>query len=323
MASGAARIDREEASLYAALPQQLRQANVAMLANLHQRLGGAMQGDDRLGQRQAWGRMINTERHLRQQGGVSPASQGRLTGFQTGTDLWADADSRAGLYVGQLEGTMAVTGNVNGVLGAAAGSNRLRHQYLAAYFTWQAETGAYADAVLQAGRHRHTAKGLTSAASAGKAESRLASLELGKSFASGTHWRIEPQLQLAYQQLRFDDVTLGAAQVQLDSHSLWLARAGVRVHSHLETRAGSFQPFARLNLYKTGAGSDRLRWTGSAATTQLQAATGGESLEMAAGGNWQLSPRTSLYGEAGKLWGRGASQVSSGVNLTLGLKLRW
>ncbi|MDN4591877.1 autotransporter outer membrane beta-barrel domain-containing protein, partial [Xenophilus aerolatus] len=153
---------RAEVPLYAALPEQFRQANWAMLGNMHQRIGdesggvvGAA-GPNKGNERQAWGRVISMDRDIQQSGTVSPTSKGRLTGFQAGTDLWANANWRTGVYVGQLEGDMSVTGFARGVVSYAAGSNDLRSQYLGAYATWKNDSGLYVDGVLQAGRHRYT-----------------------------------------------------------------------------------------------------------------------------------------------------------------------
>ncbi|MDQ7958875.1 MAG: autotransporter-associated beta strand repeat-containing protein, partial [Pseudomonadota bacterium] len=89
---------RVEVPLYAALPEQLRQANWAMLGNMHQRIGdesgglAGAAGPNKGSERQAWGRVISIDRDISQSGTVSPTSSGRLTGFQAGTDLWANAN---------------------------------------------------------------------------------------------------------------------------------------------------------------------------------------------------------------------------------------
>ena len=60
------------------------------------------------GERRAWGRADQHQHRTSSQSGtVSPHSDGRLSGLQAGTDLWADAHWRAGLYVGQLDGDIA------------------------------------------------------------------------------------------------------------------------------------------------------------------------------------------------------------------------
>ncbi|WP_157103469.1 autotransporter domain-containing protein, partial [Variovorax sp. WDL1] len=100
--------------LFAALPEQLRQGNLAMLGSLHQRTGdddvrtatGApiTAASSATGERRAWGRVLSTGRTLQQRGTVSPHSEGRLSGLQAGTDLWTNPHWRAGVYAGQLDG---------------------------------------------------------------------------------------------------------------------------------------------------------------------------------------------------------------------------
>lgn len=309
---------RAEVPLFAALPEQLRQGNLVMLSNLHQRVGDGSAG------RQAWGRLISTDRTVSQSGTVSPGSEGRLNGFQAGTDLWANPSWRTGVYVGQLDGDMSVTGFARGVANLAVGSNDLRSQYLGAYATWRNEGGFYADAVLQAGRHRYTVSPNLALASTGKGSSLLASIEVGQGFALGGGWVIEPQLQLMHQRVDLDNTRIGGALVQQDTHAGWIARAGLRLKGEMSTAAGVLQPYARLNVYTSSRGTDIARFIGPAASTDIASATGGSSTELAAGATLRITPSTSLYGELGQLWASGGSTRSkSGLNASAGVKMQW
>ncbi|MGJ7610183.1 MULTISPECIES: autotransporter outer membrane beta-barrel domain-containing protein [unclassified Variovorax] len=320
---------RTEVPLYAALPEQLRQANLSMLGNLHQRVGddgpsGANTASPEQGYRQAWARIISTERTIGQAGNVSPTSKGRLTGFQAGTDLWADPNWRVGVYVGQLDGDMRVTGFANGVQNYASGSNDLRNQYLGAYATWKNADGLYVDGVLQGGRHRYTASPTLGFGSSGKGDSLLASVEVGQAFAIAPNWTIEPQLQLVHQRVSLDDNSIAGALVQQNSHNGWLVRAGVRVKGEIATSAGLLQPYVRFNVYRSGSGTDITRFVGPAAYTDIATRTGGTSTELAAGGTLQLTESTSLYAELGKLWASGGDTRTKGsVQASLGVKVRW
>ncbi|MGJ7566141.1 autotransporter outer membrane beta-barrel domain-containing protein [Variovorax sp. GB1R11] len=320
---------RTEVPLYAALPEQLRQANLSMLGNLHQRVGddgpsGANTASPEQGYRQAWGRIISTDRTISQAGTVSPTSEGRLTGFQAGTDLWADPNWRVGVYVGQLDGDMRVTGFANGVQNYASGSNDLRNQYLGAYATWKNEGGLYVDGVLQAGRHRYTVSPTLGFGSSGKGDSLLASVEVGQAFAIAPNWTIEPQLQLVHQRVSLDDISIAGALVQQNSHNGWLVRAGVRVKGEIATGAGLLQPYVRFNVYRSGSGTDITRFVGPAAYTDIATRTGGTSTELAGGATLQLTESTSLYAELGKLWASGGDTRTKGsVQASLGVKVRW
>ena len=324
---------RTEVPLYAALPEQFRQANLSMLGSMRQRFGDdgppgsndagpAMQ--DR-SYRQVWARIVSTDRTISQGGTVNPTSKGRLTGFQAGTDLWADARWRAGVYLGELNGDMRVNGFARGIVNYAAGSNDLRSQYLGAYATWKNDSGLYVDGVLQAGRHHYTASPALSYSSSGKGSSLLASIEVGQSFAIAPGWTIEPQLQLVHQRISLDDGGIAAALVQQHSHSGWMARAGVRVKGEIATSAGLLQPYVRFNVYRNGSGTDTARFIGPAAYTDIATRTGGTSTELAAGATLQLTQNASLYAELGKLWasGGGVRTKSSGIEGSVGVKFRW
>ncbi|MBS0341063.1 MAG: autotransporter outer membrane beta-barrel domain-containing protein [Proteobacteria bacterium] len=329
--SAAAPMYRSEVPLAAALPAQLRQAGLAMLGNLHQRIGD----DDVKGSagnlstgagtdaapRRAWGRVISTDQDISQTGAVSPSSNGRLDGFQAGTDLWTNPDWRTGIYVGQLDGNVDVNGFARGVQGLAVGSNDLRNQYLGAYGTYANGGGFYADAVLQAGRHRYDVNAISSTTTDGKGSSLLASIEIGQSLAIAPNWQIEPQFQLVHQHLDIDDLALsGATTVQQHPNNGWLARLGVRVKGQL----GTVQPYARVNVYRTSNGSDVASFVGPAAITDIASSTGGTSTELAAGGTLKLSDSTSMYGELGKLWANGGdTRIKSGAQGSLGVRVRW
>uniref|UniRef100_UPI004039C8D5 autotransporter-associated beta strand repeat-containing protein n=1 Tax=Variovorax sp. BK018 TaxID=3450241 RepID=UPI004039C8D5 len=323
---------RAEASLFAALPNQLRQGNLGMLASLSQRIGdddvrGSAAATGRVGgnNRRAWGRVISTDMDIRQGGTVSPRAEGRLNGLQAGTDLLATPDWRAGLYVGQLEGHTRVSGFGSGILNNAAGGSDLRSQYLGLYGTYSDDSGFYADVVLQAGRHRYTVQPVLSAGYSGKGNSLLVSLEVGKAFAIGASgWSIEPQLQLIHQRLRLDDVSIPGALVKQDADSGWIGRAGVRVKGSFTTGAGTLQPYARVNVYRSAKGNDVARFVNPAAITPIGTPIGGTSTELAAGFTLDVSPSTSLYGELGKLWASGgAARVGSSINAGLGVRVKW
>jgi outer membrane autotransporter protein len=320
---------RAEASLYAALPSQLRQGNLAMLGDLRRRVGD----DDVKGtaspaapaERRAWARVLSTDIDIRQGGTVSPASQGRLTGFQAGTDLLAARNWRAGVYVGQLDGDARVNGFASGVANLYTGRNDLRSQYVGVYGTFSGDNGFYADAVVQSGRHRYTAQPGFGGGVEGKGNSLLGSIEVGRSFALGAGgWQIEPQLQLIHQHLDLDDTAIAGAVVQPRADRGWIARAGVRVKGHIDTGMGTLQPYGRFNVYRTSSGTDVAQFVNGATRTGISAPIGGTSTELAGGFTLALGARTSLYGEIGKRWSSGGdAKVKSAINGGIGVRVKW
>jgi outer membrane autotransporter protein len=316
---------RPEVPLLSALPAQLRQADLAMLGDWHKRMGDDS-AQSATGQgRRAWGRVLRTDPTIRQQGTVSPESRGHMTGFQAGLDLYADQNVRAGLYVGQLEGDMSTTGFASGVEHKYVGFNTLRSRYLGLYGTWQDASGLYVDAVLQGADYRsvlHTAEDCSEATTKGSGW--LASLEVGKPYALNHQWQVEPQAQIIYRQMSLDDTALSSTTVQNQAANDWMLRLGARVKGSFATSVGHLQPYGRINFYKASNSTDVTRFITPAATTGISARTGYMATELAAGASLQLSPRTSIYGELGKLWSSGGdSRVNSGVQASIGVKVLW
>jgi len=320
---------RAEASLYAALPGQLRQANVTMIGDLRKREGdddakssAAIPADS---VRRAWGRVLTTGVDIEQGGTVSPDSKSRLTGFQVGTDLLTTRNWRAGIYAGQLDGDASVRGFASGIKNLAVGRNDMRSQYVGAYGTYTGDSGFYANAVVQSGRHRYTVAPLGSRGVDGKGNSLLGSVEVGQAFPlGGTAWSVEPQLQLIHQSMDLDNAAIVGAITQPQADSGWVARAGVRVKGQIDTGIGVLQPYGRFNIYKSSGGADIARFVNGAATTDISAPTGGTSTELAGGFTLTLGQLTSLYGEVGKLWASGGNaKVKSSANGSIGVRVKW
>jgi outer membrane autotransporter protein len=111
--------------------------------------------------------------------------------------------------------------------------------------------------------------------------------------------------------------------VQTDVNSSWLARVGARVKGN-GGRLAALRPYGRVNLYMASNGSDVARFTNPAATTDIVAATGGTSIEVAAGLTAALNRRFSLYGEVGRIWAAGGNaKVRNSILGSAGLQVKW
>lgn len=313
---------RAEVPLLTALPEQLRQSGLVMLGNLHQRMGDDRQGGAE--QRHSWARLISTERQIAQGGVIAPVSHTRFNGLQAGIDLWTQPEWRAGLYLGQLEGNSRVRGFSGGIENLAVGGSDLRSRFLGLYATHRRASGLYADAVLQVGSHSVALKPKAAPTESADSEAWLASLEVGQAFHLGSRWQVEPQLQLVYQRLDVDAIQITNADVQVNTRSSWLARAGVRVKTSMSTRLGVLQPYGRLNVYHASSGSDITRFGAAADATSFATRIGGTSTEAAIGMTLEVTPRASVYAELGRLWASGGdSRSSGGLNGSAGLRWLW
>ena len=320
---------RAEVPLLSALPAQLRQADMAMLGDLHKRMGDeASQVTTNTGveqSRRVWGRVLRTDPTIRQQGTVSPESSGHMTGFQAGLDLYADKNVKAGIYIGQLDGDMSVKGFASGVQRKYVGFNNLRTRYLGVYGTWQDASGLYADAVVQGADYRSDSRTADDKSnSRTKGDGWLASLELGKPFTINSSWQVEPQAQIIYRKLSIDDTALSLASVKNKTDDDWTLRLGARIKGNFSTGAGLLQPYGRINIYKASSTTDMATFITPGASTDIKAKGGYTATELAAGATLQLSNSTSLYGELSKLWANGGdSRVKSGVQASVGVKVLW
>jgi len=299
-----------------------------MVGNLHQRIGdenvrsaGLSPEDAR---RRLWARVIRIDLDIRQGGGFGSLSDGHLNGVQVGSDLWVSNEWRVGLYLGRMDGKASISAFDSGIW-APIGSSDLRSQFLGGYATYATTGGFYADFVLQGARHRYTLTPFVELPVKSKGRGFLASVEVGQSFPLSERWKIEPQLQLVHQQVRLDDVTIGAARVQSDTDDGWLVRAGVRVKGEFPAAMGGVQPYARVNLYHAGGGADTARYIGPLGVGIISSGGGSRtSSELAAGATLTLSPRVSVYGELGKLWSSGGNtQIRSAVQGSLGVRVGW
>ncbi|MCY1220273.1 outer membrane autotransporter barrel domain protein [compost metagenome] len=314
---------RVQVPMLAALPAQLRESDLTMLSNLHQRSGQSQAAGDGPPTRRAWGRIIVADPTLTQRGAVDPRSEMHLSGFQAGTDLWAGAVWRAGVYVGQLEGKAEVQGFASGLWGAI-GRTDLRSRYIGGYATYAEPGGFYADAVLQFGRHDYTAHPLAAVPIEGKGRSTVASLEIGQSFELGAGWALEPQLQLIRQSRSIDEARIPAAVVSQDSANGWMARAGLRLKGRIAAGDGVIEPYGRLNVYRMAAGTDIARFAGPAARTDIASGASGSSAELAGGFSWRIGPAVSVYGELGRRFALGGGLRSrASVQAGAGINVRW
>ncbi|MGO4391388.1 autotransporter-associated beta strand repeat-containing protein [Variovorax sp. M-6] len=332
----AAPMYRAEVPLYAALPSVLRQGDLAMLADLHRRVGdesgiaAATAGSADAStsgwggaNRHAWGRVLGGTITVSQGGVTQPESRTSMGGFQSGVDLFANPLWRAGLYAGLLR----ADANVNGAYGPGglvgyAGTLHADSTYVGGYATYADPQGLYADFVLQHGNHDVSGGSLGQGSSFG-ATSLMASGEIGQRFALGGGWALEPQAQLIYHRLSLDNTRISGASVLQDADNAVIGRIGARLAGDLSTSMGRLRPYAGINLWHGFSGHDTVTFAGPAGATPIESAVGYTSTELMVGFTLGLTPKVSVYGQLGRVFrtGSGDAQVRSTAQGTLGLNL--
>ncbi|MFC3814986.1 autotransporter outer membrane beta-barrel domain-containing protein [Lysobacter sp. GCM10012299] len=326
---------RAEVPLLAALPGQVRQADLAMLGNLHRRMGDEVSDSSpppvseppsspaETDTRRAWVRLAYSDLRVEQSGVAQPRTDLRVSGLQVGTDLLVMYGLRSGIYVGYLDGNADVNGNARGRRGNV-GSNDLNVHILGAYGTWMAAGGWYLDGVLQRAGHHYEIRPTGNPHVSGEANGFLASVEGGKTIALTKRWSIEPQAQLAWQRSSFDNLDLVGARVLQDASSGWTGRLGARIKGDLATEAGRFQPYGRLNFYWATFDADAAQFVSPPARTVIASESSYKAVEAAVGATVAFTPTARLYGEIGSLWDlAGEANVKSSVQCALGVKVHW
>lgn len=316
---------RPETVLYSGLASIVRQGDLSLLGNMHQRMGDDVRpglNDDN----RAWARMIGYSGKTKLDDVTGTKTSSHTMGIQAGVDLYASTAWKAGVYTSILDIDSSVSGSKAGSAGKG-GNIDDNAFYLGGYATWFSAEGMYVDNVLQYGNHdaRLSASGNNGSHSV-KGNTLTASTEIGKAFRLGTSaWSVEPQAQLIYQYSDFDDSTLGGTtktKVKLDTADAFTARVGLRLKADYDTRYGKVQPYGRVNLWQGLGSKDKTHFTNAVATTTLESSQQYSSTEVAAGLSWNIDRDLQVYGELGTQFDNGGSksQIDAPVNASIGFK---
>lgn len=316
---------RSEVPLFDGIAQAVRTGDMAVLANLHKRMGDENtfskgNPDDK----RAWARYIGDAGRTRLNDAAHTSLDTHLNGVQVGSDIWTNAQWKTGLYASLVDNTTSVNGQSGGNNGYV-GDIKDHALYLGGYATWTADNGFWVDNVVQYGRHSLRVK------THGKTyepdgSSVAASVEIGKPYQLGeSRWQLEPQAQLIWQHSNFDDIDVKGdtkTKARIDAGDSVTARIGTRLVGHYQTREGEVTPYVRVNLWQGMGGSDDTRFSNKTATTSLSAGQRYSSTEAAAGATWSVKSNLQFYGEVGREWSNKGqqSEVSKDVTGSIGVK---
>lgn len=316
---------RPETMLYSGLASVVRQGDISLLGNMHQRMGDEVKpGIDE--DNRAWARMIGYSGKTKLDDAAGTQTSSHTMGIQVGVDMYANESWKAGMYTSILDIDSNVKGTKTGSDGKG-GNIDDNAFYVGGYATWFSGDGMYVDNVLQYGNHKsrlaatgnngsYTVRGNTLTASA----------EVGKSFRLGASaWSLEPQAQLIYQYSDFDNSTLDGVtptKVKMDTADSFTARLGVRLVADYDTNHGKFQPYGRVNVWQGLGSKDKTHFSNAVATTTLESSQQYSSTEVAAGLSWSIDRNLQVYGELGTQFSNGGSksQVEAPVNASIGFK---
>lgn len=312
----------------------IRQADLAVLGTLHQRVGDEQPWQAGVPEDQEgrfWARYIVKSVDQKHDDPTQSQSSTNYNGMQMGLDLYQDDKWRAGLYTTFMD----IDSSIDGITGMSGGAayNSTFSSYLGAYGTWTDTNGFYVDNVLQYGYHSVDLKNMSDRETySPDGNSFVASVEVGKPWQLwDSNWLIEPQAQLIYQYSDFDDVTLkdpARTKVSVEADGAVIGRLGVRLAADYDTNYGKVKPYIRVNYWQElSNGQDSVTYrntANSAGATKIDANQRFQTTEATVGATWAVTADVQTYTEVGKTWDNGGdTQVDSDISASVGIKIRF
>ncbi len=315
---------RPEVPVYAALPGVARQLGIQQLGSFHERQGAQSQLTQTGALPAAWARGWGGHDTLTQRGDANPQFKGTLFGMQAGQDIYATASdsghqNRFGLFAGFARATGDVNGFALGVNGLNAGHLAVNAYSLGAYWTHIGPGGWYTDVVLMGSTLDARPRSRDGLGDTTHGRAITGSAEAGLPIPLGGNVELEPQAQLVWQRLSFNNLDDGISTVSFNRGNTYLTRAGLRLLGRLESPGVSWQPYVRLNVLRTFGDNDHTTFGGD---TVLGATVGQTAGKVDLGVAAQVGKSTSLYAAAIGLTNLGGERQRS-VSGSVGVRWAW
>ena len=312
-------IYRPEVAIYAALFPAAQQMVQDMLGTYHERLGDQSQQLQVGAFPAGWGRVYGGSNRQSFAGTVSPTLDSSVTGYQVGSDVYADTTQHVGFFVGHS----TLKGNVKGFNGGwqdkDAGKTTLRGDSLGVYWTLIGANQAYLDLVLMGTRFNGNNESDRGVKMKTRGHNITASAEVGWPLPVSEHWVVEPQAQLIAGRTKLDRQNDGISDVAYDADTNVTTRLGARLRGNYQVSGMPLQPYVRANLWHASAGTNTVTFNDVTAIDTEQKST---TLQVSLGATLQVAQGVGLYGELG--YNRNLdSNAFNGREGTLGVRVEF
>jgi outer membrane autotransporter protein len=320
-----------------------RELGMTMLGTLHERIGDTLTvenvgtGPVTPGQ-SAWGRFFGEQIDNSYQAFAGPNANGQIFGFQAGLDLWRgsfapEQRDAAGLYFAYGTANLSVNGLVTNAAATAyvrspVGTLGLNGYSLGSYWTHYGPGGWYLDGVVQGtiyggnAEAQFTAPTFTSKLPTG-GFGVITSLEAGYPVALpalGPRFILEPQAQIFWQHVGFDQAFDELETVGLGNTAGFTGRLGIRGQWTIAEPNGQvWQPYARANFWRAWGGDAATSFSGQLVPLSEQATWG----EVAGGVTFKHTQRLSYYAQFGYQFAITSRTGISGFLGDIGLRYTW
>ncbi|MBE1203218.1 autotransporter outer membrane beta-barrel domain-containing protein [Aminobacter carboxidus] len=314
---------RPETAVYSVMPLMARDVAMATLGTFHERRGEQgffAAGDDFS---TTWGRVFGSSAKQNWSGTVSPSADSTTLGLQAGLDFWrgeTETGGRnvAGLFLGYASLNADVRGAVQGEADLAAGKLDLDAYSVGGYYTHVGPDGWYLDAVLMGTWFGGDASSDRSIGIDADGRVVTASLEAGVPIALSQSWTLEPQAQIIWQDVSFDDANDTLSGVHFDEGRGVTGRIGARLQGTFDTASGQLKPYLKANLWHGFDGEDVTYFDSDA----IRVETGGTRLELGAGITHAFTDKVSAFAVVDYTFNLGGER-SRFFEGNVGLQVKW
>ena len=300
---------------------------------------GAGQSADRMREAgwgpSVWGRVLGQQIDNHYTAFADPRASGQLLGFQSGIDLWRGESmsghrDAAGIYFAYANASVDVNGlvtneAVTGYVLRKTGSLNLDAWSGGAYWTHYGPGDWYLDAVAQVTRYQGVASTqFASLATTGLGF--LSSLETGYPIplpGFGPGFVLEPEAQIVWQQVSFDDANDGLGDVALGTTSGASGRIGLRGRWTIVGDSGQvWQPYVRADLWRDWGAQATTIFSGADLVPLLEQAT---RLQLGGGLSVRMNANVSFYANADYQFAVGETDGGqrNGIRGAVGVRYTW
>jgi outer membrane autotransporter protein len=288
----------------------------------------------------AWGRFFGEQIDNSYQAFAAPNANGQIFGFQAGLDLWRgsfipEQRDAAGLYFAYGNANLNVSGLVTneaatGYVRSPVGTLGLNGYSVGGYWTHYGPGNWYFDAVVQGTIYGGSADAQFSAMDFTSklptdGSGVITSLETGYPVALpglGPRFIFEPQAQILWQHVGFNQAFDGLQTVGLGNTSGVTGRLGVRGQWSIAGANGQiWQPYARANFWRAWGANAATDFSNASVLVPLvEQATWGE---VAAGVTFKYTQQLSYYAQFGYQFALTSNTGISGFIGDIGLRYTW
>jgi len=283
----------------------------------------------------AWGRVLGQQIDNHYGAFADPRASGQLLGFQSGIDLWRGEwipghRDAAGVYFGYANANVDVNGLVTneaatGYVLRKTGGLNLDAWSGGAYWTHYGPGDWYLDAVAQA-THYQGAASTQFASLSTTGFGFVSSLEVGYPIRLpmfGPGFVLEPQAQILWQRVSFDDANDGLGEVALGTTSGASGRIGLRGRWTIVGDSGQvWQPYVRANLWRDWGAQATAVFSGADLVPLLEQAT---RLQLGGGLSVRMNANVSFYANADYQFAVGDTDGGrrDGIRGAAGVRYTW